>query len=639
MFASSSSIYRQVLACIRLQRQRSDSEDLDLEAPEVKKLPPPDHEDSRIDDGNLMDNLTSRAITWLLRNYEDTKSADIALQAIAGASTHLPMRPLIDCDSMTLVLQRLDNCYATRQKTGKRYLKNPNLLEPVMLYDRALVVVEKGTISLEGGFVISGSLRQGLNGTRLCLVDRCQKLNPRSPNKVAFALASWAWIDSVEPLFPTTTWASKTIDVLESHCDDSGALNSEALLALLKSVPEVFANQEFDKTPLLIVLVRLLVSLKSSDSSTAAQIGLVLISLRFLQPETASNRPMSDSHQEPGYENPSSSYWGLLSVVKHPELIPSELVVIELLELVKHVPQNRERSDLVTIIEALQNYSYRPDSLEIQGFVIATSGYNSRYLADVVMPRAKPADDGSFAESELVRATYLSVVNGSFLNTLADPEKLDGLKLGLVNLESATTNYLKRSCCSLVNGFARCRFFFEYFTTRRGESVTPLLPLFPLLPLLPLLRFTESTDERILPYAMGALWLITDLIGFSNMSAEQKQTILDPVLSHEPFASARSKTNDEVCSSPELAKDMGYAEVWLSHLENVQGEALRHIYYSNVLETISPDVWNDFDNSNSELDSQSTRGRALALLRRCVSEREAAGDRPLWPLDDDLAAA
>ncbi|KAG8765287.1 hypothetical protein FRC12_007595 [Ceratobasidium sp. 428] len=388
--------------------------------------------------------------------------------------------------------------------------------------------------------------------TPLCLVDQSLKRCSRSPNKAAFALASWALIELDR--LPITKWATSTVEILESHCNDSATLDSEALSMLVKSVSYVSGAHTFDHAPLLLGLAQVLALSRSSRSQVANQ----------------------DCD--------------------------------------------------------------RPDSLEIQGFVIARSGYNSRYLAEVVIPRVKPADNGSCANSELVRATYLSVVNESFLDTLTDPERLEALKLGTANLESATTNRLKQSCCNLIRGFARCDIFFDNGNLCQGESVTPLLPLFRLLPLLPLLHLTECTDERVWPYAMQALWRITALIGSSNVLVEEKQGILEPVLSHEPFASARSKTNEEVCKLFHLADNMGYADVWLSRLENVQGEALRHTYNSDVWYSISPYSLYDLD-SNSELDSQSIRGRALALYRRCESENKAAGDRPLWPLDDNLAAS
>jgi hypothetical protein len=88
----------------------------------------------------LMDKLTSRALSWLIINYEDTQSADIAIQAIAGASKDLPLDPLNGCKAISLLSHRIRGCVAARQKTGKRHLKDPGLLESVSLYSRAVCV-------------------------------------------------------------------------------------------------------------------------------------------------------------------------------------------------------------------------------------------------------------------------------------------------------------------------------------------------------------------------------------------------------------------------------------------------------------------------------------------------------------------
>jgi hypothetical protein len=92
---------------------------------------------------DLMDELTSCALSWLIVNYEDIQSVDIALQAIAGASVRLPLAPLRDCQAHVLVAQRLRNCFATRQKTGKPYLKDPGLIEPASMYSRAFAAMQQ----------------------------------------------------------------------------------------------------------------------------------------------------------------------------------------------------------------------------------------------------------------------------------------------------------------------------------------------------------------------------------------------------------------------------------------------------------------------------------------------------------------
>ncbi|KAG9121468.1 hypothetical protein FRC07_002572 [Ceratobasidium sp. 392] len=283
-------------------------------------------------------------------------------------------------------------------------------------------------------------------------------------------------------------------------------------------------------------------------------------------------------------------------------------------------------SDLATLSKLLGRSNLRPDSLEIHGLVVEKSGYNSRYFANTIKPRVEPEDHGSFTESELVRAAYLSVVNFSYLVTLPHSERLAALRLALVNLESARTNRLKESCCNVLHVIFRTFDFGDQTTTDCDSS---LLVQFPLLLALGLL---ESDDERILPYVMRTVWQITQIVAKSKMSAEAKNDALQPVLSYEPFAKYR-KADIDFSRASELAESLGYAEVWLSRLENMQGEALRHVYDSGVLRGISPTVWDDRYAPETDIDSRSIRGRAAALYRRSWSEWGAAGDRPLWPDD------
>ncbi|CAE7071623.1 unnamed protein product, partial [Rhizoctonia solani] len=51
--------------------------------------------------------MTSFALKWLIQNCETPSSVDIALQAIAGASSRIPLEPLESCQATLRILQRL----------------------------------------------------------------------------------------------------------------------------------------------------------------------------------------------------------------------------------------------------------------------------------------------------------------------------------------------------------------------------------------------------------------------------------------------------------------------------------------------------------------------------------------------------
>lgn len=86
-----------------------------------------------------MDEITSQALGWLVSHCEDPKSTDIALQALAGAEYPLPRAPLVKCNAIELVWQRLESCFYNDPTNHVRpVLKNQSLLAPAVRYTRAL---------------------------------------------------------------------------------------------------------------------------------------------------------------------------------------------------------------------------------------------------------------------------------------------------------------------------------------------------------------------------------------------------------------------------------------------------------------------------------------------------------------------
>ena len=86
-----------------------------------------------------MDEITSQARGWLISHCEDTKSTNIILQALAGAEYPLPRAPLLKCNAIQLVWQRLESCFHNDPVHHVRpVLKSQSLLAPAMRYTRAL---------------------------------------------------------------------------------------------------------------------------------------------------------------------------------------------------------------------------------------------------------------------------------------------------------------------------------------------------------------------------------------------------------------------------------------------------------------------------------------------------------------------
>ncbi|KAF8604547.1 hypothetical protein BDV93DRAFT_440416, partial [Ceratobasidium sp. AG-I] len=91
--------------------------------------------------GPLTDEVTSRALSWIIVNSQDTHSVDLALQAIAGADSHMPVQPLVKCNVVTRLVGRFGNCFTNHPKTKSTSLSDAKLSEAASLYGRALAFV------------------------------------------------------------------------------------------------------------------------------------------------------------------------------------------------------------------------------------------------------------------------------------------------------------------------------------------------------------------------------------------------------------------------------------------------------------------------------------------------------------------
>jgi len=64
-----------------------------------------------------VDVVTSQMLGWLINNWENASSVDVALQVLAEADHSLPIKPLDDREAGQLVAQRLDMCFQ-KDETG-----------------------------------------------------------------------------------------------------------------------------------------------------------------------------------------------------------------------------------------------------------------------------------------------------------------------------------------------------------------------------------------------------------------------------------------------------------------------------------------------------------------------------------------
>lgn len=109
----------------------------------------------------VMDHLSSRALGWLLANSKDTRSVDLALQAIAGADYRLPTKPLLHCGAHTLLAQRFRGCFISHPQSGFSFLTNSSSADVASLYGRALEFFMRDKMHVE---MVDKVLKQGPGG-------------------------------------------------------------------------------------------------------------------------------------------------------------------------------------------------------------------------------------------------------------------------------------------------------------------------------------------------------------------------------------------------------------------------------------------------------------------------------------------
>ncbi|QRV96300.1 hypothetical protein RhiJN_24318 [Ceratobasidium sp. AG-Ba] len=91
-----------------------------------------------------MDIVTSQMLAWMIVNCEDSRSVDLALQAIAGARHELPQTTLADARALELIDTRLRASTRWDRCTGRFQPKHPGLARAILRYGRSYTVLITG---------------------------------------------------------------------------------------------------------------------------------------------------------------------------------------------------------------------------------------------------------------------------------------------------------------------------------------------------------------------------------------------------------------------------------------------------------------------------------------------------------------
>ncbi|QRV94411.1 transmembrane protein [Ceratobasidium sp. AG-Ba] len=183
--------------------------------------------DAQETEESLAERLAIRALAWVISNYEDTKSADMALQAIAGANpTQLRKEWKFHRDASDLIGRRIDACYHARTNPHTMrstiYLKDPGMLEEAVLYSRAAYRL---------GFKHTSKVEH--SEAALWLINHTLQPQSFNPNNAAILLAGMA----KEPTAKIDEeCVSLVFRVINLHLGETTTLEDQILDELVASV-------------------------------------------------------------------------------------------------------------------------------------------------------------------------------------------------------------------------------------------------------------------------------------------------------------------------------------------------------------------------------------------------------------------
>ncbi|KAG8779745.1 hypothetical protein FRC12_023873 [Ceratobasidium sp. 428] len=525
-------------------------------------------------DEDLMDETTSRALAWLIVNYEDSRSADIALQAIAGASYKLPYAPLGNCKAGSLIEQKLRNCFSTRITAQKLYLKDITLLEAASLYARALSAPVMDPI-------FRYQVDRPAVDLSVCLIDNNTLSAATSPNKLAFALSVIA-LNGIRNGLEPRAHIVLTAQLLELHLKDRVTLKNPALLELLQGAarwPSFRYGDESSDTECIRLMVTIAQFLPTLSHDGGSQIhrsvGAAFTAFACTH-RNYSRWPLVENLT--AHEKITSDL--VYHIPKHYERFPlvdsaitSSLVIFGLLELLKHHVASLDTSDVTIITNALRHYKPRPASIDIFGLPKQAFGSDYKYITETALPFLTADSQGTYTCSGDVRSAWLAVFNLQYLEV--SPYAMDICALALENLRSVRSGLLKQCCCNLAaQGPA---------TWDKALSVGPkrqnIISLY--------LDMLEYEDERVVPYIMvGLIRIIKRQIKEPNHTVANREIILQPLLSYEQSLNTTQRS-DQSSHAVTIDTFIACAEAWTPRLEDMVNRIPRHIWASSILRKLT----------------------------------------------------
>ncbi|CAE6519326.1 unnamed protein product [Rhizoctonia solani] len=361
---------------------------------------------------SLSDQVTSRALGWLIAHSQDERAVDVALQAIAGADTHLPIQPLIESNVVQRLATRFMTCFNVHPKTGSPFSSVP---EAASLYGRALSLVLH---CAPDRFIVASDLKS-VTGTapdkRPLLMDTAltslygRDMVRTNPNVAAFGAASmgiwrefWARVEWTWPKSPITT----SYNLLKKHAQGDLTLHPSAMVALVHTIALEAARwldprYPEDRGPVAMLLVSLLAQ-SSGPVRSAIALALASFTLAIHDYPGGTSKPSAESRMRRAQ-----------MVIQTYQAGPhrdEELLVFGVLGLLKDPGSYEFNSQQVATIAALLRTTFKTDTNSAPLPFLPPSFNLDDHLIQTILVYLVPSSNGRYLINELARKELLNIL-------------------------------------------------------------------------------------------------------------------------------------------------------------------------------------------------------------------------------------
>ncbi|KAG9089970.1 hypothetical protein FRC06_001280, partial [Ceratobasidium sp. 370] len=545
---------------------------------------------------SLSDDLTSRALSWLITNSQDACSVDLALQAIAGADSGMTVQPLVQRGVVPRLVGRFMSCFTIHPKTGYTCLGRKASSEVASLYGRALTFVVSNAPDQAA---VAGELRVA-SGTaqhkKVWSIDRgysCleEQFILKNPNISAFGAADmskwrefWARVEWPWPNAPLT----RTSTIIERHLKGDITLHPTAIVTLVETMGLEASRWLDPRSPkdrgrVAMCLVKLLAQSTQhppDPTRMAVSVTLAAFTLAVDDYPGGASKPSPESRA-----NRALGVLRLYGSQRAPPEAYENLLVFGLLGLLRNLEDYAlSTEDIVTTASSL-SLAYKMDNGRTGLPFLPSSFDTEKYLLEIVLRRLRPlANSGHFTVDEAARSALLGLLTFQ-PHAWAHHDRL--YEVIAQTLDLAETKRLQMSCLAAIGSqWGRAPAIYLLKTWFGHGTFKTILKL-----------LAGRGSARVAFMAMHPLWMmVSETLGLS---------LGENAVEHSTFFDAESTLRSAVDEGlflvlagsfskvVEPAVARSHVDMWVWVLEQLGRTFSRAIVESNVLLAMA-----DFYDSN-----------------------------------------